>query len=144
VTWGDSLGKGDVGRLGVEKFQRELASGLSLQLTAHHGGRDAAVLYESMQGVQPKVRLELWTMKRRTSLTTTALSLLLGAAYVAADTPVCASGSTPRFEIVNNCGDDVWVVETPPGNQTQPTVPAQWRSGDTSRCPSPSTSTRPR
>jgi hypothetical protein len=105
-----------------------LASGLSLQLTARRGGRDTAVLYESMQGVRPKVRLELWTMKGRTSLTTTALSLLLGAAYVVADTPLvpmCASGSTPRFEIINNCGDDVWVVETPPGNQTQPTVPAQ-------------------
>jgi hypothetical protein len=88
-------------------LQRELASGLSLQLTTHRGGRDTAVIYESMQGVQPKVRLELWTMKGRASLTTIALSLLLGAVYVAADTPlapVCASRSTPRFEIVNNCG----------------------------------------
>src|SRR5262245_57399631 len=66
-------------------------------------------------------------MKGLTLLCASALALLLGAPDTAAETSGCASGSTPRFAIVNNCGADVWVVETPPGNpQTQPAVSAQW------------------
>jgi hypothetical protein len=58
------------------------------------------------------------------NLTWLALPVLLGVSSVAAGVPQCASGSTPRFIVENRCGDDVWMIETPPGAARA--VQAQW------------------
>jgi len=36
----------------------------------------------------------------------------------------CQAGSRPRLKAVNNCGEDVWMIETPPGSVSD--VQAQW------------------
>lgn len=36
----------------------------------------------------------------------------------------CGPGFTQRLTLINSCGDDVWMIETPPGSR--PAVQAQW------------------
>lgn len=55
-----------------------------------------------------------------------AASALLAGAPATAAPPTCAAGSTARLTIVNGCGADVWVVETPPGTPQQPSTQGQW------------------
>jgi hypothetical protein len=52
--------------------------------------------------------------------------LLAGAAGAAAkaQTSTCATGTTGRLTFQNNCGDDAWIIETPPGSAAA--VQAQW------------------
>jgi len=55
------------------------------------------------------------------------LVLFGGASDVSGQSPSCTAGSTARFTVTNNCGDDVWMIETAPGSPlTQPSVLAQW------------------
>jgi hypothetical protein len=52
-----------------------------------------------------------------------AFTGLLAAAAAEAQT-TCAAGSTARLTIANSCGDDAWVIETPPGSVAA--VQGQW------------------
>jgi hypothetical protein len=52
------------------------------------------------------------------------LSVLSSVAQVRGAPPQCPVGATARFTVVNNCGEDVWMIETPPG-AVEP-VQAQW------------------
>ena len=57
-----------------------------------------------------------------------AVIVVLGSASAAlGQAGSCPMGFSPRFTVENNCGDDVWMIETAPGNVlSQPTVPGQW------------------
>jgi hypothetical protein len=62
-------------------------------------------------------------MKRATGVL--AILGFLGAAAAWSQAPTtCAAGTTGRLTFVNNCGDDAWIVETPPGSVAA--VQGQW------------------
>lgn len=64
------------------------------------------------------------TLPRVLSILVAAAAVLFGIATAAADT--CPAGTSPRMTLVNGCADDVWVVETPPGNPQQLATQGQW------------------
>lgn len=72
--------------------------------------------------------IRVW--KAITTLAGLILAVLASHGGTGAQPPTCDAGTTARFEIFNNCGEDVWVVETPPGGlpgNPAAAVRAQWQ-----------------